>query len=75
MVGRVKALTGEARISAIILSALPFAFGVLISLLKPGHLNPLIETDLGFRLLLIGLTMLVLGLLIIRGLVKSAVKD
>ena len=47
----------------------------LISLLKPGHLDPLIETDLGFRLLLIGGTMLGMGLLIIRGLVKSAVKD
>ena len=75
MVARVKALTGEARISAIILSALPFAVGGLISLLKPGHLNPLFETDLGFRLLLIGGTMLGMGLLIIRGLVKSAVKD
>ena len=75
MVARVKAATGEARISAIILSSLPFAVGGLISLLKPGHLDPLIETDFGFRLLLIGGTMLGMGLLIIRGLVKSAVKD
>lgn len=75
MVARVKALTGEARISAIILSALPFCVGGLISLLKPGHLDPLFTSDLGFRLLLIGSTMLAIGLLIIRGLVKGAVKD
>nr|WP_294167784.1 type II secretion system F family protein [uncultured Sphingomonas sp.] len=75
MVARVKALTGEARISAIILSALPFCVGGLISLLKPGHLDPLFTSDLGFRLLLIGSTMLGIGLLIIRGLVKGAVKD
>ena len=75
MVARVKALTGEARISAIILAALPFVVGALISLAKPGHLNPLIETDMGFRLLLIGGTMLGSGLLVIRFLVKSATKD
>jgi tight adherence protein B len=75
MVARVKALTGEARISAIILSALPFVIGALISLVKPGHLDPLVETDLGNRLALIGGTMLVMGLLIIRWLVTSAVKD
>ena len=62
MAGRVKALTGEARISAIIMSALPFAVGGVVTLLKPGHLDPLFETDLGFRLLLIGGTMLVIGL-------------
>jgi tight adherence protein B len=71
----VKALTGEARISAIILSVLPLAVAVVCSVFKPGHLNPLLETDSGFRLLLIGLTMLGVGLLIIRGLLKSAVKD
>jgi tight adherence protein B len=75
MVGRVKALTGEARMSAVILSILPFAVAALCSVIKPGHLNPLFETDMGFRLLLVGLTMLAAGLLIIRGLVKSAVKD
>jgi tight adherence protein B len=75
MVGRVKALTGEARISAIILASLPFAVGGLISAFKPGHLEPLFTSDFGFRLLLIGATMLGLGLLIIRNLVRSAVKD
>ena len=75
LVGRMKALTGEARMSAIILSVLPFAVAGIVSVIAPGHLNPLFETDLGFRLLLIGLTMLGIGLLIIRGLVTSASKD
>jgi tight adherence protein B len=75
MAGRVKALTGEARVSAIILSVLPFAVGGVVTLLKPGHLDPLIDTELGNRLLLIGGTMLMIGLLIIRGLMKSASKD
>jgi tight adherence protein B len=75
MVAKVKALTGEARVSAIIISALPFVLGGLISMLTPGYLNPLVETDLGFRMLLIGAGMLTMGLLVIRGMVKSAVKD
>ncbi len=75
MVGKLKALTAEARMSAIILSVLPFAVGGVITVLSPGHLNPLFETDFGFRLLLVGGTLLVIGLLSIRGLLKSALKD
>ena len=75
MAGKVKAMTGEARVSAIILSVLPFAVGGLINVLKPGHVNPLFQTDLGFRLLLVGATLLTLGLLAIRWLMKNASKD
>ena len=75
MAGKIKALTGEARMSAIILSVLPFAVGSVVSILKPGHLDPLFETDLGFRMLLVGGVLLVIGLMIIRGLMKSAAKD
>jgi tight adherence protein B len=75
MAGKLKALTAEARVSAIILAVLPFAVGGVITLISPGHLDPLFETDFGFRLLLVGGTLLVIGLLIIRGLLKSALKD
>lgn len=75
MVGRVKALTGEARASAVILTSLPFAMAALISVMVPGHLDPLLYTDFGFRLLLIGGTMLGIGILAIRGLIANAVKD
>jgi tight adherence protein B len=75
MAGRVKALTAEARISAIVMAVLPFCVGALITLLKPGHLDPMFETDLGFRLLLVGGVMLGIGLMVIRGLLKSALKD
>lgn len=75
LAGKVKAMTSEARTSAIILSALPIAVGGVITLLKPGHMDPLFQTDFGFRLLLIGGVLLAIGLLIIRGLMKSASKD
>jgi len=75
MAGRVKALTAEARISAIVMSALPFVVGGVVTLIKPGHLDSMFETELGFRLLLIGATMLGIGIMVIRGLLKSALKD
>ena len=75
MVGKLKALTAEARMSAIILTVLPFGVGAMIAVLSPGHLDPLFETDLGFRLLLVGAALLSIGLLIMRGLLKSALKD
>lgn len=75
MAGRVKALTAEARISAIVMASLPFAVCLVITVLKPGHLTPLFETELGFKLLLVGGTMLGIGLMVIRGLMKSALKD
>jgi tight adherence protein B len=75
MAGRVKALTAEARISAIVMSALPFVVGGAVTVLKPGHLDPMFQTDLGFRLLLIGGTMLGIGIMVIHGLLKSALKD
>ena len=43
--------------------------------LKPGHFDAMFETELGFRLLLIGGVMLAFGLMAIRGLLKSALKD
>jgi len=75
MAGKLKALTAEARMSAIILAILPFAVAGVISVMSPGHLDPLFESDFGFRLLLIGGTLLAVGLLIIRWLLKSALKD
>ncbi len=75
MAGRVKALTAEARLSALILGMLPFVAGGGITLMKPDHLMPLFTTDTGQQLLLIGTGMLITGLLVIRGLLRSAVKD
>jgi tight adherence protein B len=75
MAGRVKALTAEARISSIVMTALPFVVGGAVTVLKPGHLDPMFATDLGFKLLLIGGTMLAIGVMVIRGLLKSALKD
>ena len=75
LTGKVKAMTAEARVSAMILTGLPFVVGAAISVLVPGHLDPMVNTDLGFRLLLIGGSLLGIGLMAIQWLLKSAAKD
>ena len=47
----------------------------LIVLVSPSHLKPLIETDQGFQMLMIGGGLMVTGLFIIRGMLRNAVKD
>ena len=71
LTGKVKAMTAEARVSAMILTGLPFVVGAAISVLVPGHLDPMVNTDLGFRLLLIGGSLLGIGLMAIQGLLRG----
>lgn len=62
---KVKALTGEVRATAMILSSIPFVISVLIYLTSPTYLDPLFYTPTGHTLLLIGGGMLALGITII----------
>ncbi|MBU8537356.1 type II secretion system F family protein [Falsiroseomonas tokyonensis] len=75
MMARVKAVTAEGRLSAMIMAGLPFAASGAIALTSPGHLVPLFTTDGGIRLLLVGLLLMGSGLLIIRWMLRSAVSD
>lgn len=45
--GKLRALTGEGRASAVVLGVLPFAVAVALSIMSPGYLNPLAETPTG----------------------------
>lgn len=56
------ALSAETRVSAIILSALPFVVGVILFVLNPGYLTPLIEDPRGNFMALAGVISLSLGL-------------
>jgi len=53
MIGRerlrreIRALTAEGRISAIVLSALPFGIGAIIMVMNPGYMAPLLEQQIG----------------------------
>ena len=63
---KVKALTAEARISAIILASLPILMLGLISFMRADYLRPLWEAELGRVFLVFGGGMYVMGVLIMR---------
>jgi tight adherence protein B len=73
ILGQVQALTGEGRLSGIVLIALPFAlFGFLLNS-KPDYVKPLWETELGQQMSIAALIAQVLGALVIRKIVNIKV--
>lgn len=63
---KVRALTAEARFSAIILGGLPFALLGLIAFLRPSYLTPLFTDQLGHYLVAGGLTWFITGVFVMR---------
>ena len=58
---KLQAMSAEARMSAIVLSALPFVFAGIMALINPTHLKTFIEPGSGQTLLKIGVTLFSLG--------------
>ncbi|MEY4073851.1 MAG: hypothetical protein RJA29_1208 [Pseudomonadota bacterium] len=57
----VKVLSAEGRVSALILSTLPFALGAFLALINPGFVAVLWTDPLGLKMLLIALALMFLG--------------
>jgi tight adherence protein B len=73
ILGQVKALTGEGRLSGIVLIALPFAlFGFMLNT-KPDYIEPLWTTDLGKKMSIAAIIAQILGALVIRKIVNIKV--
>lgn len=73
ILGQVKALTGEGRLSGVVLIALPFAlFGFMLNA-KPDYIEPLWTTDLGKKMSLAAIIAQVIGALVIRKIVNIRV--
>lgn len=68
--GQVQALTGEGRLSGIVLLALPPALFVTVYRMNPDYLMLLFTDDLGKKMLVGGLVMQLLGALVIRKIVN-----
>lgn len=64
--GEVMVLTGQARISGLIVGLLPLGFAFVISLLNPEHLKPLVEDSFGLMMIGAGLTGQFIGFIIIK---------
>lgn len=71
--GQVQALTGEGRLSGIILLALPFFLFMVIYYLNPDYLMVLFEDPVGKKMLAVALVMQVVGALVIKKIVTIKV--
>ena len=69
--GRAKALAGEAKLSALVLSCLPFVSGVAMSIVRPGYMDPLFHDPTGRKLFAGGVVSLILGVLTMRNMIKK----
>ena len=69
---RARALAGEAKISAIIMAALPVLAGGLLSFVQPGHLTPLFTDPRGIRMFVVGVATLFLGVVTMRQIVQGS---
>jgi tight adherence protein B len=73
ILGQVKALTGEGRLSGVVLIALPFAlFGFMLNL-KPDYVESLWTTDLGKKMSIFAIIAQIVGALVIRKIVNIKV--
>jgi tight adherence protein B len=73
ILGQVKALTGEGRLSGVVLIALPFGlFGFMLNA-KPDYVESLWTTDLGRKMSIAAIIAQILGALVIRAIVNIKV--
>jgi tight adherence protein B len=75
MAARARALASEAKTSAIILTALPFVGGGLLSVIHPGYLDPLFHDPRGIRLLFVAAGGIVLGIWSMRQMIAQATSE
>lgn len=66
----VMALTAQGRASGMVLAALPFGAGILLSAINPGYLDPLFASDLGHKAIAGAIVMEILGWLAIEKIVN-----
>jgi len=67
---KIKALSAEAKMSAIIIGVLPIAVGGLVTVISPDYMYELYSTPTGHRNLMIGAGMMVLGTLMMRKMIN-----
>jgi tight adherence protein B len=69
--GEIRTHTAQGRMTGYILCALPIVMLVVINLINPGYSKMLLDTDMGQKLVYIGLGLLVTGGLIIRQIING----
>jgi tight adherence protein B len=72
---RARALSGEAKVSAIIMCILPVLSGLLLSVVNPKHMGILFHDPRGIRMFAFGIVTLLLGILTMRQMIRGATRD
>jgi tight adherence protein B len=73
ILGQVKALTAEGRLSGVVLIALPFVLFLVMLHIKPDYIQVLWTEPLGIKMSVFGLIMQIVGALVIRKIVNIKV--
>ena len=73
ILGQVQALTGEGRLSGVVLLALPPVLFVTVYRMNPEYMMLLFTDELGKKMLLFGIISQILGALVIRKIVNIRV--
>lgn len=71
--GEIRTLSAEGRMSAWILGLLPFVMTALINLVNPGFMRVLWQDETGLKLIGLALTMMVIGILWMRKVIRIRV--
>src|SRR5690606_16000881 len=71
--GQIQALTGEGRLSGVVLLALPPVLAVVMWRLNPGYLMTLFHDPMGHQMLAFAIVMQIIGALVIRKIVNIKV--
>ncbi|MBN1929466.1 MAG: type II secretion system F family protein [Chlorobiaceae bacterium] len=71
--GKIRTLSSEGRISALVLGSMPFLFTAMIAFINPGYISVLWTTPQGHTLLLIGGGLMLTGLVVLNKMVQIKV--
>ena len=67
---KIKALSAEAKVSAMIIGSLPIIVMILVTIASPDYMNDLYKTSTGQRNMMIGAGMMVVGTLMMRKMIN-----
>jgi len=73
LMGEVRSLTAQGRISGYVIAFVPFAIGIIVSVLQPDYLNVLFSNRIGISFVIAGLFLQLLGFMTINKIVKIKV--
>ena len=73
LLGKIRALSAEGKLSAIILTGLPFFVVMALSIISPSYLPVLVEDPAGKMMVVLALCMMSVGVLVIKKMINIRV--